>query len=66
MKPNLESMTKEELKRLLHHENFRFIQGLDKGASFDDLKEIRHRIRQISDELDNRKVNNSDTHQATL
>ena len=62
MEPNLASMTKEELKRLLHRENYRFIQGLDKGASFNDLKEIRNSIRQITDELNSRNLNNSDAH----
>lgn len=56
MKPDLGRLSNEELRRLLHTENYKFNQGLDQGLSFNALKEIRQAIRAITAELEARHM----------
>ena len=56
MKTNLTNLTNEELKSLLHTENYKFSQGIEKGLPFDSLQQIRAGIRQITNELERRNL----------
>ena len=56
MEPEFSSYSSEELKNLLHTENFNLASGIDRGISFDALKMIRQRIRAIQDELEIRNL----------
>jgi hypothetical protein len=47
----------EDLKNQFIAETSRFMKGIDKGLSFDALKEIRIKLREIEAELRRREPN---------
>jgi hypothetical protein len=56
MKPDYSRLSNEDLKRLLHTENYNFNMGLERGLSFNELKEIRQTIRAIHAEIEARNL----------
>jgi len=57
MPEDFNNLTTEELKNLLIAETSRFMQGVEKGLSFDDLKEIRIKLREIEAEIKRQESN---------
>jgi hypothetical protein len=56
MAHNLSRLTSEELHDLFLMESHHFSEGIDNGLTFDELKEIRVKLRQITEELKSRKA----------
>ena len=54
---NLSSLDREELQELFLKESLRFTMGMDNGASFDELKQIRLHLKEIALELQNKNGN---------
>ena len=54
MKPDLSQLKDEQLHRLLEIENLKFSEGIDQGLPFNTLRQIRHDIRVIREELERR------------
>lgn len=56
MPENLTNLTTEEIKRAFIEETRRFMEGITSGLSFDALKEIRVKLRQMEVELNRRGI----------
>ena len=56
---NLSLLTTEELHDLFLKETLHFSEGMNDGLAFDQLKDIRIKVRQISEELKNRSKEKS-------
>lgn len=53
---NLPLLSNQELQHLFVFETKRFMDGLNSGMPFIDLVEIRQSLKQIADELDQRRL----------
>ena len=54
MLTNIEQIPTDELKNLFIGETSHFMKAVNEGASFDQLKEIRLKIREIETEIKKR------------
>ncbi|MES1225528.1 MAG: hypothetical protein ABUT20_59160 [Bacteroidota bacterium] len=54
MTHSYDDLNVEELKKLLNQETKAFIYGIENGASLDELKAIRKRMRELTDLLEKR------------